>query len=171
MFCPDCGKEINENVVCSCKQTNQIPTQQPAPQQPVYQQPVAASTDNSKIYNILSYFGIFWLIGMFANPEKNDPKVRFHVGQGIVLSILMVAGSIVSTIFSAIFRAIFRTEITFLGVGTGYYEVSPFGSILAGLVWLAVSCIMAFFVVQGVRNVLNGKEEPLPIIGKFSFYK
>ena len=39
---------------------------------------------NAKLYGILAYIGILWLVGMFVQPEKDDPFVRFHVNQGIV---------------------------------------------------------------------------------------
>ena len=36
--------------------------------------------ENIKIYKVLSYIGILWLIGLLVD-EKNDEKLKFHVGQ------------------------------------------------------------------------------------------
>ena len=158
MFCPNCGRELQEGEICTCQQP----------------QPEVVDTGwkgNEKLFSILSYLGILWLIGLLVAPEKEDSKVRFHVGQGIILSIVGVALSSILAILNAMIRAIFRTEITLWGIGTGVYETSVFGSILIALLSLAVSAAMIFLLVKGILNVVNNKQEPLPIIGKYAFYK
>ncbi len=162
MFCPQCGKELQEGEICSC--------QQPQPQP----QPAADASPwkgNEKLFAILSYIGILWLIGLLVNPEKTDSKVRFHVGQGIILSIADVAIGIASGILNAIIGGIFKTEVTFLGYGTGVYTVSAIGTVLTTLVSLAGAAIVIFFIVKGILNVVQNKQEPLPIIGNLAFYK
>ena len=56
-------------------------------------------TTNAKLFSILAYFPLLWLVGMFVEPEKNDPFVRFHVNQGIILTIAGAIISVVSEIF------------------------------------------------------------------------
>ncbi|MBQ7128796.1 MAG: zinc ribbon domain-containing protein [Clostridia bacterium] len=175
MFCPKCGTQ-NDDSAAFCKNcgnalniqaTNETqPQSQPQPA-PTQTPPVQAKTsDNSKIYKILSYIGILWLIGLLVNPEKNDPKVRFHVGQGIILTITGVALNIVGGILSAIIKAIFGVYYW------GYYAgLSTTGSVLNALVWLAISGLLIALMVIGIVNAVKGVEKPLPVVGKFAFYK
>ncbi len=71
--------------------------------------------------------------------EKSDDFVRFHAKQGLALLLAEVI-------------TIMIMWIPILG------QIISF---LAGILWL-VLCIM------GIINVLSGKREPLPIIGKFA---
>lgn len=57
------------------------------------------TNSNAKLYGILAYIGILWLVGMFVQPEKDDPFVRFHVNQGIVLFIAAVLVNFLATIW------------------------------------------------------------------------
>ena len=43
---------------------------------------------NAKLFSILSYVGIFWLLGLLISPEKTSPFVRSHVNNGIIISIM-----------------------------------------------------------------------------------
>ena len=43
---------------------------------------------NAKLFSILSYVGILWLLGLLISPEKTSPFVRNHVNNGIVLCIV-----------------------------------------------------------------------------------
>lgn len=54
-------------------------------QGPVIDNNPTAPTGNAKIYAILAYFGILCLIGLLAEPEKNDPYVKNHVNNGLIL--------------------------------------------------------------------------------------
>ena len=42
---------------------------------------------NAKLFSILSYVGVLWLLGLLISPEKNSPYVRSHVNNGIVICI------------------------------------------------------------------------------------
>ena len=53
---------------------------------------------NAVTYSVLAYIGIFWLIGLLASPEKDTAFVKNHVNNGIVLSIIDIAASIVVAI-------------------------------------------------------------------------
>ncbi|MCX6790895.1 MAG: hypothetical protein NTV62_01730 [Candidatus Gribaldobacteria bacterium] len=66
---------------------------------------------------------------------KNDPFVKYHVKQGLVLFI----GYVIETIIAGM----------------------PFIWFLSSLLGLA---LFVLFII-GVMNALNGKQEPLPIIG------
>jgi uncharacterized membrane protein len=43
---------------------------------------------NAKLFSILSYVGILWLLGLLISPEKTSPFVRSHVNNGIIISIM-----------------------------------------------------------------------------------
>lgn len=103
--------------------------------------------------------------------EKNDPRVRFHVGQGIILTIVYTAASIVVGIITAILNAALRTEITIMGLGTGLYESSAAAGIISGILWFAISAGFFVLMIIGIMNVHKNQDKPLPVIGKFAFYK
>ena len=42
---------------------------------------------NAKLFSILSYVSVLWLLGLLISPEKNSPYVRSHVNNGIVICI------------------------------------------------------------------------------------
>lgn len=55
----------------------------------------AAPSGNAKLFAILSYICPLWLLGLLIEPEKNDPYVKNHVNNGIVLSICGVICGII----------------------------------------------------------------------------
>ena len=139
MFCQNCGREIAEGQVCECSK-NQTPV---------------AKADNSKLFSILAYIPLLWLIGLFVAPECKNPKVRFHVGQGIIVTIvwaaLSLAGSLVGWLIGLILR-------NFAGIITWPLGVAIF---LVGVAGVAI----------GILNVLDGKQSEIPFVGKYSFIK
>ena len=42
---------------------------------------------NAKLFSILAYISVGWLLGLLITPEKTSPFVRSHVNNGIVLCI------------------------------------------------------------------------------------
>lgn len=157
MFCSKCGQQNNDDAKFCSKCGAPLENTQPY-QQPVNQQ--ATEADNSKLFNILSYIGIFWLFGLLINPEKNKPEVKFHVGQGIMLSIVGVGLNIVASIITSILTAIFHfSAIYFIAV------------ILNSLIWIAISGGLIALMIIGIINAAKGEQKPLPIIGGYAFYK
>ena len=53
---------------------------------------------NDKLFAILAYIGILWLIGLLVAPEKDHAYVKNHVNNGIVLSICGVVCGIIPVI-------------------------------------------------------------------------
>ena len=43
---------------------------------------------NAKLFSILAYISLLWLLGLCISPEKTSPFVRNHVNNGIVLCIV-----------------------------------------------------------------------------------
>lgn len=95
------------------------------------------------LMGILAYLGILIVIPFFTE-SKNNPFVKFHIKQGLVLLI----AEIIATVLVAI---------------------PFFGWFLSPLIWLAS---VAFSIV-GILNVLNKQTKELPVIGhmasKFNF--
>lgn len=179
MFCQNCGKEITEgkSFCGECgKSVNvevNVGTQSKAEEKE--QVSTATNTTNNdgwspKVYNILSYIGFLWLVGMFGK-RKNDPSVRFHVGQGIMITICTVILSIVVYLISTfVISNIFVTELTVWGVSMGK-TVSGTGLAIMSFLDFAVWGVQILFMIIGIRNVNKGDDKELPIIGSHAFYK
>ena len=101
--------------------------------------------NNTKLFSVLAYFSVLWLVGLLADPD--NPKVRFHVNQGILLSIFSAAYSLAMTVLNAAF-----TYLPFLFIFTALLSVLGGAAVLALMVW-------------GIVNAAQDKEEPLPILG------
>ena len=100
--------------------------------------------NNNKLYNILAYLGILWIVGLLAAPNETD--VRFHVNQGIVLTIAWVAAGILNTILAFI-------------------------PILGWLLGFAVIIFVTVLNIIGLVNAIKGEQKVVPIIGKFKILK
>ncbi len=98
---------------------------------------------DNKVMAILAYFGILFLIPLFA--AKESPFARFHTNQGCILFIVGVAIYILTTV------------LTF---------VSPFLALL-GL----INLVIFVFAIIGIINAAKGEMKELPIIGKYRIIK
>lgn len=105
------------------------------------------SEKETKLYCILSYVYILWMVGLLA--DNKNPKVRFHVNQGIILSIFFFSSLIVIQLLSAILFFI-APILTFF---TAFLQI----------VWIILSTT---FVAIGIRNAIKDQYEPLPFIGE-----
>lgn len=116
-----------------------------------------------KILSALSYIGIMWIVGLIFG--RNDDKVRFHINQGIILTI---------------FEFIFRLILFILHAAVNIFLIIPFsmvpllsapGVIINKALTFIYWGLMSVFILIGVVNALAGRQKPLPIIGKFSVLK
>jgi len=98
------------------------------------------NSGNKKMYCILCYIFILWLVGMTQMPQDED--VKFHVNQGIILTIAGVAIGII-------------------------YAIPVLGLILGPIASLG----LFIFAIMGIINANNGVQKELPLIGKFQIYK
>ena len=176
MFCQNCGKEITEGKSfcgeCGTSVNGEVNTNNQN-NKVVNEQANTTSTNEGwspKVYKILSYIGVLWLVGIFGK-RKNDPSVRFHVGQGIILTICSVALSIIVYLISTFVIAnIFVTELEVWGVSMGK-TVSGTGLAIMSFLDFAVWGIQLFFMIVGIRNVCKNEDKELPVIGAHAFYK
>jgi len=147
MNCETCGTPLENGACPQC-------SAQAAPVAPGAPANAADFAGNGKIFSILAYLGVLFLVGMFVPPEKDDPRVRFHVGQGMLVLGAWIAIGILMFIFTIVFGLMGR-----------------FG-IVVGLFFDFVLYVAALGLsVMGIINVVRNKDVPLPLIGKLAFYK
>ena len=78
------------------------------PGNPIPPQPNYAPTDNTKLFSILAYIPLLWLVGLLA--DRGNPKVMYHVNQGILFNIAAVILSIAVNVISIILTAVSYTH-------------------------------------------------------------
>lgn len=49
---------------------------------------------NDKLFAVLAYIGILWILGLVVAPEKDHAFVKNHVNNGIILSICSILSPI-----------------------------------------------------------------------------
>jgi uncharacterized membrane protein len=113
------------------------PVTPPPPAQPQATPGVAPAENNTTLMGILAYIGILVIIPYLM--AKDDPSVKFHIKQGLVLVVI---------------------EIAVMVVGNMLYILAP--------VLMIVNLGALVLSVIGIINVVNKKEVPLPLIGQFS---
>ncbi|TSC84879.1 MAG: hypothetical protein G01um101413_263 [Parcubacteria group bacterium Gr01-1014_13] len=116
------------------------PVQQPQqeqkpPEQPAVSQSQPAKPKHSTLMAVLAY--VLFFIPLLTD-AKNDPFVKFHVKQGLVLFIACLATGI-----------IVRMPVI------GWILIAPLNIFLL-ILWII-----------GVLNALGGKQKPLPVIGQY----
>lgn len=105
-----------------------------------------ADTNNNKIMAILCYLGILWLVPLLTD-YKNEPFVKFHINQGIILTIAGAVVWVASWILSYI-------------------------PIIGGLISWVAGLALFVLMILGILNAFNMEEKPLPLIGTlFTVYK
>lgn len=113
-------------------------TKEAAPGGPAAQQP----GKGKNMIAIFAYLGILIVIPFLAG-AKDDPFVKYHLKQGLVLLVFDVVGWVVAAFF-------------------GWFPV--LGWLLVFLWWI----VALVFLVMGIMNVLRGEEKELPWIGQYA---
>jgi uncharacterized membrane protein len=98
---------------------------------------------NETVMGILAYLGILFLVPLIVS--KNDPFVKFHVKQGLVLFCLELI-------------------VSFVGYGFGY----GFGLLVFLPIVELLNLAILVFVIIGIINVANHQQKELPIVGHFA---
>ncbi len=107
---------------------------------------------DNKTLSIFSYFGLLFLIPWLAS--KNSRFARFHANQGLLLFLFTIAASIAVSIVTFIF---------------GFIPV--LGVIVNVIMWLVYYVAVIGYIVLGIYNVVKGRANELPVIGKFRLIK
>jgi uncharacterized membrane protein len=101
------------------------------------------ASNNSQIVAILSYIliGIIWF---FVDEKvRKDQFAKFHVKQSIVLLIFAIIWGVIIGILGAILWMLWG-------------------------IWWILGYVPLIFVIIGIVNAVNKKENPLPIIGTWA---
>ena len=94
---------------------------------------------NAVLYSVLAYFGLLFLIGMLAAPEKDTAFVKNHVNNGIIL---FGAGVIISIL---------------AGLSPLIWILIPIVSIL--------SIALTVFAIMGIVKAVQKQTFTMPLIG------
>lgn len=97
--------------------------------------------ENNTLMGVLAYIGPLVIVSYLV--AKDEPFVKFHIKQGLVLLVL----SLVVWLFGSMF----------LG-----YSMFMFMRVIN----LAITVL----AIIGIVNVVQGKEQELPLVGQFSKY-
>jgi uncharacterized membrane protein len=119
--------------------------------------PDRVDADQNKVWGILAY--ILFLIPLIGAP-KNSRYARFHTNQGLVLVICSVAGSVALNILTALAVGVFSFSSAAIAV-VGILSVVSF---VFGMAVLGLA-------IFGIVNAVQGKMQPLPVIGKWTILK
>lgn len=103
------------------------------------QSELGAPKEKNTLMGILSYIGPLVIVSYLT--AKDDPFVKFHIKQGLVLLVIEVAVCVIGTMM-------------------------PLFWIILGFVNIALFVLS----VIGVINVIQGTEKELPLVGKYSKY-
>lgn len=163
-FCEYCGAQINVQTNNASINTNSMGQNQGN----TYSANNVNTTksDNNKVYKILAYIGVLWLVGLLSSSAKQDAKVRFHVGQGIITTICIgILYVIVAVINNLVIANIFTSTIW----GVSYTNST--GLAIMGFLNTAVFAIAAMYEIMGIVHAVKDEEKELPIIGSHAFYR
>jgi len=127
-----------------------VPSPIASPGSPI---PDAADVEKNKVFGILAYLGILWLVPLLA--AKDSPFARYHTNQGLVLFLGACAAWIVMIILGLVL-----VFIPILGVT------------LMLLLHIALLVSILALAIIGIVNAANGVCKPLPVIGsRFTLIK
>lgn len=87
---------------------------------------------------------ILFFVPLLTGDAKKDAFVKYHVKQGLVLFILAVLINVIDRLIP-------------------YYLWFTFGWVFS----LFSLCLLVLLIV-GIVNAVNGKQAPLPVIGRFA---
>jgi uncharacterized membrane protein len=111
----------------------------------------AADIEKNKIFAILAYLSILFLVPLLAAPQSKF--ARYHTNQGLLLFLASLGACIVAAIATFILSFI------------------PFVGCIGVILVPAVGLGSLVLTVLGIINAANGQCKPLPLIGQFTLLK
>lgn len=109
--------------------------------------------DYTTLYSVLCYIPLLWIVGLLL--DQNNPIVKFHINQGILLNICSVALNIIIAAITSVIVFVFPASVF----------ITAFLSAIT-------SVAIIIFMILGIINAVNLQNKPLPIIGSwFTFLK
>lgn len=104
--------------------------------------PTPNQSQHNLLMSILCYLGVLVLIPLFV--AKNDPQVKFHIKQGLVLLIGWVISWAIWTV-----------------------------PVLGWMIGWLLNVGLLILAIIGIVNAINNQQKPLPLVGhlgeKFNF--
>ena len=97
---------------------------------------------NAVVFSVLAYFNLLFLIGLLVKPECNNPFVRHHVNNGILLAIASYL----------------------LGAVLGVLAFVPLVGVIALFVGGIVGLAIGVFAIIGIINAATGKRFEMPFL-------
>lgn len=104
--------------------------------------PTTNSNQNDRLYGVLSYIWILWIIPLVAAPKSKF--ARFHANQGLVLFLFSVVYGIVGSVVPFV----------------GWFLIIP----ICALIHLVLA-------IMGIVNAASGQQKPLPLLGGITLLK
>lgn len=102
-----------------------------------HEQPLSEKKENRVLMSILAYLGPLVIISYIVS--KDDPFVKFHIKQGLVLFIIEII----------------------------IWVLGPF-LLSLWVLFRVINFIIFILTIIGIVNVINKKEKNLPIVGDLS---
>lgn len=100
--------------------------------------------------SVFSYIGPFWFVGLISE-RKNDPTLRYHINQGLVLFIFdLLLGAILWALNNPI------------------SSIPIVGNMLLTVLCALTAIFCAGLSVKGAIGAVRGKTASLPIIGSIT---
>ena len=131
------------------------------------EQDIPAPSGKSKRFACLAYIPLAWLVSYFA--QRKNEFVRFHVKQGMKLTLLTVVVGSVAWALNAFFSWIFSYSVPtptpedLDRVTTG---VNTVGQTLCIIVAFVATVVLVSYALYGVIAAARGKTAELPLLGK-----
>jgi hypothetical protein len=97
--------------------------------------------DHDKLWSVLSYIPLFFILPLILVKNRSS-FLNYHINQGIVLSLVVLIGYF---------------GLSLLPWWMGFFFMIRW-------IW---NILMIILLVIGIRNALEKRTEPLPVIGKF----
>jgi uncharacterized membrane protein len=149
MYCVNCGKQVEDGMAfCpSCGKSIGAPTQGGAGQ--------TTAGDNTKTMSVIAY--LIFFVPLLTGAHKTSEAVKFHTNQGTVL--VIAAG-----IYGIVYGILMAVLVALLWRSPG---VVGFLSVLLIIPYLG---LLALWII-GIVNAVQGRQQPLPLIGKIIIIK
>ena len=107
----------------------------------------AVDVEQNKVYAILAYIGLLFLVPLLAAP--NSKFARYHTNQGIVL---------------------FIATLVTMG-GSMIVAMIPLIGCVAAILPVVIGVLAIVLMILGIINAASGQYKPLPIIGHYQILK
>lgn len=117
--------------------------------------------NDTKIYQILSYIGFLWIVGLLTS-KKDDTALKTHVGQGMIIFFIEI---IVLILNNFVIANVFTTNV---GPAEFYYtSISPLGTLIMAILYITPIILS----IYGIYKVVKEKDPKIPIICNLAKYK